>query len=570
MSEYGTLMKDRHRKDKDVRQMGKNAEKSGRRTGKCVCKLLLFVFAVLLFAGSFRHAASAEASVSTVQDIRVGLKSKYAGKQSITIFNTSLEAGYCDGREYSSETVFSSDTGVVVSTEKSAFYTTDDVYTLAKAEELAKALTAGGAKAYAVMISQGKAGIYVPVTENGGTEAEALRVFESAAKQCNVTPVRTVQTSAYLIRITAGERIVYADGAEGYYPQFSAMQKDDDGIYAVDLGTCSYRGRIEIGRYGGKTTLTAVNVVPLEEYLYGVVPCEMPASWHTEALKAQAVCARSYALIKAGYHAETDIKRGFRMVDTVQSQVYGGTTYEHKRSTAAVDATKGETLCYENRTVTGYYCSGSGGHTENVEDVWDFTVPYLQGVSDIYETNPSKKPWSVTLSEDELTGLLRSEGKGVGTVKKVMQEVVTSSGRVTSLRIIGSLGSISLTTDALRNVLELASTKFKVFGSDNVPDLVTIQGAAGTREAAIHDCCVISAGGTVQSADGLTEQYVVLSKDNMTSFPRYAPEEGEYLFAGMGSGHGVGMSQSGAYGMAEEGFTYKEILEHYFTGISVR
>ena len=570
MSEYGTLMKDRHRKDKDVRQMGKNAEKSGRRTGKCVCKLLLFVFAVLLFAGSFRHAASAEASVSTVQDIRVGLKSKYAGKQSITIFNTSLEAGYCDGREYSSETVFSSDTGVVVSTEKSAFYTTDDVYTLAKAEELAKALTAGGAKAYAVMISQGKAGIYVPVTENGGTEAEALRVFESAAKQCNVTPVRTVQTSAYLIRITAGERIVYADGAEGYYPQFSAMQKDDDGIYAVDLGTCSYRGRIEIGRYGGKTTLTAVNVVPLEEYLYGVVPCEMPASWHTEALKAQAVCARSYALIKAGYHAETDIKRGFRMVDTVQSQVYGGTTYEHKRSTAAVDATKGETLCYENRTVTGYYCSGSGGHTENVEDVWDFTVPYLQGVSDIYETNPSKKPWSVTLSEDELTGLLRSEGKDVGTVKKVMQEVVTSSGRVTSLRIIGSLGSISLATDALRNVLELASTKFKVFGSDSVPDLVTIQGTAGTREAAIHDCYVISAGGTVQSADGLTDQYVVLSKDNMTGFPRYAPEEGEYLFAGMGSGHGVGMSQSGANGMAEQGFTYKEILEHYFTGISVR
>ena len=550
--------------------MQRKAEKSGRRTGQKACKLLLFVFTVLLFAGVFPHTVSSEAGVSTLLDIRVGLKSKFAGKQSITIFNTSLEAGYCDGREYSRETVFSSHTGVVVSTEKSAFYTTDDVYPLAKAEELAKVLTDGGAKAYAVMISPGKAGIYVPVAENGSTEADTLGVFESAAKQCNVTPVRTVQTSEYLIRIKAGERVLFADGAEGYYPQFAATEKNGDGIYAVDLGACSYRGRMEIGRYGGKSTLTAVNVVPLEEYLYGVVPCEMPASWHTEALKAQAVCARSYALIKAGYHAETDIKRGFRMVDTVQSQVYGGTTYEHKRSTAAVDATKGETLCYENRTVTGYYCSGSGGHTENVEDVWGFTVPYLQGVSDIYETNPSKKPWSVTLSEDELTGLLRSEGKGVGTVKKVMQEVVTSSGRVTSLRIIGSHGSISLTTDALRNVLELASTKFKVFGSDNVPDLVTIQGAAGTREAAIHDCCVISAGGTVQSADGLTEQYVVLSKDNMTSFPRYAPGEGEYLFAGMGSGHGVGMSQSGAYGMAEEGFTYKEILEHYFTGISVR
>lgn len=550
--------------------MRKNAKRSGGRARQNVCKMLLFVFIMLLFAGAFPHAAFSEAGVSTVQDIRVGLKSKFAGKQSITIYNTSLELGYCDGREYIRETVLSSEAGVTVTPEKGAFYAADGVYTLGKAEDLAKALTDAGAKAYAVMIAPGKFGIYVPVAENGGTEEEALQVFSTAAKQCKVTPVRAVQTSAYLIRMTAGERVLFADGTEGYYPQFGATKKDEDGIYAVDLGSCSYRGRMEIGRYGGKPTLTAVNVVPLEEYLYGVVPCEMPASWHTEALKAQAVCARSYALIKAGYHAETDLKRGFRMVDTVQSQVYGGTTYEHARSNAAVDATKGATLCYENRTVTGYYCSGSGGHTENVEDVWGFAIPYLQGVPDIYETNPSKKPWSVTLSKDELTRLLRSEGKDVGTVKKVMQEVVTSSGRVTSLRIIGSLGSTGLATDALRNVLELASTKFRVFDSDSVPDMVTIQGAAGTREAAIHDCYVINGSGTVQSADGLTSQYVVLSADNMTSFPRYAPEAGEYLFAGMGHGHGVGMSQSGAYGMAEAGFDYKEILEHYFTGISVR
>ena len=550
--------------------MRKGAEKRSRRAGQKACKLLLFVFAVLLFAGAFRQAASTAAGVSTVLDIRVGLKSKFAGKQSITIYNTSLEAGYCDGREYSREAVLSSDKGVTVTPEKGAFYAVDGAYPLAKAEALAEELNEAGARAYAVMKRPGEAGIYVPVAENGGTEAKALQVFETAAKQCDVTPVRTVQISEYLIRLTAGERVLFADGTEGYYPQFGATQKDEDGIYAVDLGSCSYRGRIEIGRYGGKSTLTAVNVVPLEEYLYGVVPCEMPASWHVEALKAQAVCARSYALIKAGYHAETDVKRGYRMVDTVQSQVYGGTTYEHVRSNAAVDATKGETLCYENRTVTGYYCSGSGGHTENVEDVWGFTVPYLQGVPDIYETNPSKKPWSVTLSKDELTRLLRSEGKDVGTVTKVMQEVVTSSGRVTSLRIVGSLGSVGLATDALRNILELASTKFTVYDSGSVPDTVTIQGVAGTQEATIHECYVINGEGTVQSADGLTKQYVVLSADNMINFPRYAPEEGEYLFAGMGHGHGVGMSQSGAYGMAEQGFTYKEILEHYFTGISVR
>lgn len=554
----------------DVRRMKRKGKEIIRGLWQKRYGLLLLFFAVLLFFTLTGYPNISEAGVSTSQEIRVGLKNKFSGKQSITIYNTSLELGYCDGREYRRETEIFCEKGVTVTPETTAYYVIDGIFDLSQAEALAERLTKAGAIAYAGMRSFGKTSIYLPVAENGAGEAEALRQCKQAAQMCNVTVMNTVKKSEYLLRITAGDRVLFADGADGYYPQFGASQKNEDGIYAVDMGERSYRGRIEIGRYGGRASLTAVNVVPLEEYLYGVVPCEMPASWHTEALKAQAVCARSYALIKAGYHAETDIKRGYRMVDTVQSQVYGGITYEHPRSTAALDATKGETLCYENRTVTGYYCSGSGGHTENVEDVWGFSIPYLQGVPDIYETNPSKKPWSVTLSSDELKRLMRSEGKDVGTIKKVMEEVVTSSGRVYSLRIIGSLGSVGLATDALRNVLELASTKFRVFGADSVPDRVTVQGVSGTKETTIHECYVISGNGQVQSLDGLTEQYVVLSADNMTSFPRYAPEEGEYLFAGMGHGHGVGMSQSGAYGMAEAGFDYREILEHYFTGISVR
>ena len=535
-----------------------------------VCRAVLIFVVLLWVAGTGNLPVISNAEVNAGEDIRVGLKSRFAGKQSIVLYNRSLEIGFCDGREYRREAVLSGENGVTVTPEKGAFFVIDGIYTLHEAEALAKRLEENGAVAYAVLVSSGVAGVYVPVTENGDSEQEALEVCRRAAEKCKVSVVAEPASNGYLIRICCENRTLLADGAQGSYPQFASTEKNEDGIYAMNLGERSYRGRIEIGRYGGKASLTAVNVVPLEEYLYGVVPCEMPASWHMEALKAQAVCARSYALMKAGYHAETDIKRGFRMVDTVQSQVYGGIAYEHPRSTAAVDATKGETLCYENRTVTGYYFAASGGHTENVEDVWGFTIPYLQGVPDIYETNPSKKPWSVTLSEEELKRLLHSEGEDVGNIKKVMQEVVTSSGRVYSLRIIGSLKSIGLATDALRNVLELASTKFRVFGADSVPDTVTVQGASGTKTIAIHDCYVIGSDGVVQSADGLTEQYVVLGADNMTSYPRYAPEEGEYLFAGMGHGHGVGMSQSGAYGMATEGFTYTEILEHYFTGISVR
>ncbi len=532
---------------------------------------LLFLFVLFAFAGMEVNDSvlCAEVKVSTVEEIRVGLKSGYANKQSITIRNTALEFGYCDGREYTSERRFSSEKGVTVSAEKGEYLAAEESYTLQQAEETVKRLRGLGAKAYAVTFSKDDAGIYFPVAENGGTAERAHKLCREAGQACGVSLAGDVKKSAYLIRIDAGGQIWFADGTKGSYPQFAATEKDEDGFFSIDMGKRSYRGRVEIGRYGGRTTVTAVNVVGLEEYLYGVVPCEMPASWNLEALKAQAVCARSYALTKAGYRAETDIARGYRIEDTVQSQVYGGISFEHNRSNAAVDATKGETLCYENRTVTGYYFSSSGGHTENVEDVWGVSIPYLQGVPDIYETEPSKEPWSVTLKKKDLERLLRDEGKDVGIVRKVVQEITTSSGRVISLRIIGSSKTVSLETSELRNVLELPSTKFKVINGGAVPDAAMVQGDGVLKEASISDCYVISGNGNVQQATA-DKQFVVVSEDNLTGFGTNAPKEDEVLFVGMGHGHGVGLSQSGANGMAKHGFDYKEIAEHYFTGISVR
>ncbi len=530
-----------------------------------------FFFAVLFFVLFANHLTARSAENNTGEEIRVGLKSQYAQKASITLYNTRLGLGFCTDREYDIEVTIECEEGLIVSAERGAFYAVGDYRGTAEhAEALARQLREAGAAAYPVLFSAGNAGVYLPVKENGGSEEEARLRCERAAAECGVRLEGDKKESDYLIRLSAGERILFADGTEGCYPQFTPLEENETGVLAVKLGARSYRGRMEIGRYGGGTTVTAVNVVPLEEYLYGVVPCEMPASWPEEALKAQAVCARSYALIKAGYHAATDTKRGYRIEDTEQSQVYGGVMFEKERSTAAVKATRGQTLCYGNRTVAGYYFAASGGHTEDSEDVWGFALPYLRGVPDIYETNPSKKPWSVTLSAEELAALLRSGGKSVGTVRKVTQEITTASGRVSSLKVTGSLATMSLNTAALRNVLRLAATKFKVVGPEEVPDLVTIRGENSSVQSPIHDCYIADGTGTVRSADGLTEQYVVLSADNLTNFPAAAPEEGTYLFAGMGSGHGVGMSQSGARGMAEHGFTYMEILEYYFTGISVR
>lgn len=546
--------------------MRKKSSARGRKGKKRI--LFLFVLLVLLVGTVAREASAA--GVDTTQEIRVGLKNKFAGKKSITIRNKKMELGYCDGREYRVETVLSSGSGIQVTPEKGSFFAVEDRMSLAEAESLAMQLMKAGVNAYAVLLSYGQATVYCPVEENGGEEKEVLKQCMSAAKGMDISFEDEAKSSVYLICIQAEDRILFADGANGDYPQFAPSETDEDSLYTVDLGSHRYRGRLEIGRYGGRTSVTAVNVVPLEGYLYGVVPYEMPATWPMEALKAQAVCARSYALLKAGYHAETDIKRGYRMVDTVQSQVYGGTEHEHARSNAAVDATKGQTLCYENRTVAGYYFSASGGHTEDVEDVWGSEKTYLQGVPDIYEQNPSKEPWRVSITGSRLESLLKAEGKEVGKITKVVPEIATASGRVYRLRVIGSEGSVTLATDELRNVLDLPSTKFKVISAGATPDAVTVQGEKESKQTRISDCYVIGSDGEAQSAKGLTEQYVVVSEDNLTGFSAVVPKEGEFLFVGMGHGHGVGMSQSGARGMADRGFTYQEILEHYFTGISVR
>lgn len=358
-------------------------------------------------------------------------------------------------------------------------------------------------------------------------------------------------------------------GLAGGYPQFSPVA-EGSGVAVLNLsGGMSYRGRLEVGRYG-VSGVTAVNVLPLEQYLYGVVPSEMSASWPIEALKAQAVCARSYAVVTADPGSSGSLEKGYTLTDTTQHQAYRGYGAEQEQARKAVDATRGETVCYENRVVRTYYFSTSGGSTEAVEDVWSSNIPYLRSVSDIYESSPEKKPWLVSMTKSEIQSRLSTKGKSVGALLSVKPEIMTQTGRVYSLKFEGTGGSVTVEKDQVRTVLGLYSTKFKVVKYGDRPDLVSVRGKSGTGQRRISGSYVRSAGGTEQ-ADRDLEQYIVLSADNRTGFAREAPgSEDVFVFAGTGYGHGVGMSQSGAKGMAEEGFSYREIVEHYFVGAKVR
>ena len=153
-----------------------------------------------------------------------------------------------------------------------------------------------------------------------------------------------------------------------------------------------YRGDIMIYNFEGK--LTIVNNLPLEEYLLGVVPSEMPSKWNIEAHKAQAIAARSYAvanLNKRGSH-------GYDLKDTPADQAYGGATSETPQTTHAVLSTKGEVLTYNDQIIPAYYHASSGGKTIQAGEIWDHDLPYIQSV-DGFDSNVRKKGHGVGMSQ---------------------------------------------------------------------------------------------------------------------------------------------------------------------------
>lgn len=135
-----------------------------------------------------------------------------------------------------------------------------------------------------------------------------------------------------------------------------------------------YRGDIIIYNIAG--TLTIVNSLPLEEYLMGVVPAEMPSKWNEEAHKAQAIAARSYALANLNKRGS----KGYDLKDTPADQAYGGASSETPQTTHAVLSTRGEVLTYNNKIIPAYYHAASGGRTISAGEVWNHDLPYIQSV----------------------------------------------------------------------------------------------------------------------------------------------------------------------------------------------
>jgi stage II sporulation protein D len=346
----------------------------------------------------------------------------------------------------------------------------------------------------------------------------------------------------------------------------------------IAFGGAQYRGGLSFRPNSGNT-FNVINNLSIEEYLYGVINSEMGYKNPGEALKAQAVAARSFAMLNMDAHAGD----GFDMCATAHCQVYKGYADEHAETTAAVKDTAGLMLYSGGVPVSGNYFKNSGGHTQNSEDVWSSAEAHLRGVRDEYSPPYT---WGGQLSFRELRTLLLATGKDVGDIASISIDERSAGGHVLAVTITGDRGSVTLEKNNIRTVLGASVIKSLNFAFGGAlppaPQSPAIYAVGeGVTQALTDDVSVVSAGGTVgilNMADAVIQgasgrAYASEGLDTAGG-ARPAGSEvttgGSVAFTGSGYGHGVGMPQDSAIEMAKLGFDFRQILTKYFTGVEIR
>lgn len=293
-----------------------------------------------------------------------------------------------------------------------------------------------------------------------------------------------------------------ADGKQVRRLVFSATS-------AVYINNKPYRGLAEFSRTDNG--ILVVNQLSLEDYLVGLINCEISSAWPIEAVKAQAVIARTYALSRKA----SRVNSPYHLESSVIDQVYEGCLIEDSRARRAVSETEHEVLTYGGSIIQAFYHSSCGGKTEASENVWGSALPYLKGVECQYcQTSPTATVWEQKLSLVEIEERLRSAGYKISGVTGIKNGPTNSRGRLKHVLIVAAKGGLSLTGDQFRKAVGYGVIKSTRF--------------------------------TVKIADG------------------------EARFAGSGNGHGVGLCQWGAKQRALDGFDYSEILSYYYPGTELK
>jgi stage II sporulation protein D len=320
----------------------------------------------------------------------------------------------------------------------------------------------------------------------------------------------------------------------------------------------NYRGDFKFNTdSNGK--LIVVNILPINEYLYGVLPREMAKDWPLEALKAQALSARTYLYKNMGKFSSY----GFDICSTTSCQVYGGYDYEGPISNQAVDETINDVILYNNELINAYYHSSSGGWTENSENVWTSKIPYLIGKEDPYSIDAPNANWTLIYSGDMLSEKLISAGYNIDEVLHVQIDSISPNKRVQKITFNGTALSVTLEKEGIRRVL--GTTIFKsIYYDVSIGNKYKILQSSGETESNLNGKKIITSKGLSNITEN--SNYILLSKDTQTTIQA---SKVQFFFSGHGYGHGIGMSQWGAYNMANLGFNYDEIIKFYYTGVQI-
>ena len=323
----------------------------------------------------------------------------------------------------------------------------------------------------------------------------------------------------------------------------------------------AFRGTLELAA-DDEGDMIVVNTVDTSSYLASVVGSEIPPSWEPEALAAQAIAARTYLATHLGRHKSYDLEGDTR------DQQYDGIAGEARSTVAAVDRTAGVIATYAGAPIEALYSANAGGITEDSENVFPSALPYLRSVASPADSVAEASSWGHTswqwtqeYSAPQLEAYLAARGVRVGALARIEATRVSPSGRVIGARIVGASGSRDLAKDTTRYYFGLRSTLWTVAVRPEETEIVNRGDVDRIRQ-------VEFLGGTVER----TLMIAIRDPDRaraplITGWVYRLPAR--FVFSGKGFGHGVGLSQWGAQGMALGGASAAQILTHYYTGIDL-
>ena len=343
--------------------------------------------------------------------------------------------------------------------------------------------------------------------------AETIRV----ALIQNAETVTAASSSGLILKapndeVDSNGRITVAAGPSGLVVDGQRLRSDRIEVRGrngeVTVNGLTVAGRVTIKRQNGK--LAAINEVALEDYVKGVVPSEMNPSWSFEALRAQAIAARTYGLYKIRQNGKKD----FDVAASTKDQVYKGRAGADGPAGRAADETRGQVLVFQDEPILAAFFSTAAGPTEDALNVWSVDIPYLKGVECPFDMNSPYFQWRTDVWLPLLEQRLREEGFPVGVIASLSPAYYTKAGRVSHVRVLHSDGELYVKGEDLRRVLGytvLASTQFDF-------EVVGLQ----------------------------------------------------IQFTGRGAGHGVGLCQWGAKELAEKGYSAEAIVRYYYPGTEIR